>query len=160
MRCRKVQWRLEADGASPSLEDREHLAQCPECSAHRALTRELETVFDASAASAPEPLAAALRVQVESQARQALAGAQLPRIFRRDVVLALCLAALAFPLALAQGWLWLSGLFLVLEAWLPVPLLAGASVIYVVSVGLSLGFLYASLPFAVAYSRRIQAEAS
>jgi hypothetical protein len=158
MRCRKVQRRLEADGASPSPEDLEHLAQCPECSAHRALTSELETVFDASAA--PEPLAPALRVQVESQARQALAGAQLPRIFRRDVVLALCLAALAFPLALAQGWLWLSGLFLVLEAWLPVPLLAGASVIYVVSVGLSLGFLYASLPFAVAYSRRIQAEAS
>ena len=64
------------------------------------------------------------------------------------------------PIALAQGWLWLSGLFLLGEAWLPAPFLTGISVFYVATVGLSLGALYASLPFAVAYANRIQPETS
>lgn len=157
MRCRALQRRLQVDAENLSSEDRAHLAQCPECTAHRGLARDLQSLL---APGESAPLADALRLRVEAQARVALETAQLPGIFRRDVVLALGLAALALPLALAQGWFWLQTLFLTLEAWLPLPLLAGISVVYVASVGLSLGILYASLPFAVAYSRRIQAEAS
>ena len=157
MNCRALQKRLQVDAENLSSEAREHLAECPECTAHRGLARDLETLL---AGGETVPLADALRLRVEAQARVALEAGQLPRIFRRDVVLALGLAALALPLTLAQGWFWLQTLFLTLEAWLPLPLLAGISVAYVASVGLSLGFLYASLPFAVAYSRRIQAEAS
>ena len=157
MNCRALQKRLQVDAENLSSEAREHLAECPECTAHRGLARDLETLL---AGGETVPLADALRLRVEAQARVALEAAQLPRLFRRDVMLALALAALALPLALAQGWFWLQTLFLTLEAWLPLPLLAGISAVYVASVGLSLGFLYASLPFAVAYSRRIQAEAS
>jgi len=157
MNCRTLQRRLQVETENLSPDARTHLAKCPECTAHRGLARDLGTLLAPEGAA---PLADALRLRVEAQARVALEGAQLPRIFRRDVVLALGLAALALPLALAQGWFWLQALFLTLEAWLPLPLLAGISVAYVASVGLSLGFLYASLPFAVAYSRRIQAEAS
>jgi hypothetical protein len=157
MNCRTLQKRLQMDAESLSSEARGHLAECPECTAHRKLVRDLETLL---VGEESVPLMDALRHQVEAQARVALEGAQLPRIFRRDVVLALGLAALALPLALAQGWFWLQTLFLTLEAWLPLPLLVGISAAYVTSVGLTLGFLYASLPFAVAYSRRIQAEAS
>ena len=157
MNCRALQKRLQVDAENLSSEAREHLAECPECTAHRGLARDLETLL---AGGETVPLADALRLRVEAQARVALEAAQLPRLFRRDVMLALALAALALPLALVQGWFWLQTLFLTLEAWLPLPLLAGISVVYVASVGLSLGFLYASLPFAVAYSRRIQAEAS
>lgn len=157
MNCRTLQKRLQVDAENLSSEAHEHLAECPECTAHRGLARDLEMLL---AGGEPAPLADALRLRVEAQARVALEAAQLPRIFRRDVVLALALAALALPLALAQGWLWLQTLFLTLEAWLPFPLLAGVAGLYVASVGISLGFLYASLPFAVAYSRRIQAEAS
>ena len=157
MNCRTLQKRLQVDAENLASEAREHLAECPKCAAHRGRARDLETRL---AGAETTPLADALRLRVEAQARVALEAAQLPRIFRRDVVLALGLAALALPLTLAQGWLWLQTLFLTLESWLPLPLLAGISVAYVASVGLSLGFLYASLPFAVAYSRRIQAEVS
>ena len=157
MNCRTLQKRLQVDAENLSSEAHEHLAECPECTAHRGLARDLEMLL---AGGETAPLADALRLRVEAQARVALEAAQLPRIFRRDVVLALALAALALPLALAQGWFWLQTLFLTLEAWLPFPLLAGVAGLYVASVGISLGFLYASLPFAVAYSRRIQAEAS
>ena len=157
MNCRTLQRRLQVETENLSPDARTHLAKCPECTAHRGLARDLGTLLAREEAA---PLTDALRLRVEAQARVALEAGQLPRIFRRDVVLALGLAALALPLTLAQGWFWLQTLFLTLEAWLPLPLLAGISVAYVASVGLSLGFLYASLPFAVAYSRRIQAEAS
>ena len=157
MKCRALQHRLQVDVENLSPEEKMHLAQCPECTAHRGLARDLETLL---AHGETQPLADALLARVEIEARSALEAARLPRLFRREVTLALALAALALPLALAQGWLWLQTLFLALEAWLPFPLLAGMAALYVASVGISLGFLYASLPFAVAYSRRIQAEAS
>ena len=157
MKCRVLQHRLQVDAENLSPEERMHLAQCPECTAHRGLARDLETLL---AHEEAQPVADALLARVEIEARIALEAARLPRLFRREVTLALALAALALPLALAQGWLWLQTLFLTLEAWLPFPLLAGVAGLYVASVGISLGFLYASLPFAVAYSRRIQAEAS
>jgi len=157
MRCRALQHRLQVDAGNLSAEEREHLAQCPECTAHRGLARDLESLL---APGDAQSLAEGLLARVETEARIALERAWLPRLFRREVVLALGLAALALPLAVAQGWLWLQTLFLALESWLPFPLLAGMAAIYVASVGISLGLLYASLPFAVAYSRRIQAEAS
>jgi hypothetical protein len=157
MKCRALQHRLQVDAENLSPEERAHMAECTECTAHRGLARDLETLL---AHKETQSVADALLARVETEARIALEAARLPRLFRREVTLALALAALALPLAVAQGWLWLQTLFLALEAWLPFPLLAGMAALYVASVGISLGFLYASLPFAVAYSRRIQAEAS
>jgi len=109
-------------------------------------------------ASEPAPPATALLASVEGQALAALRVATAPSPFRREVLLPLGVALFALPLALAQGWLWLRGLFLLLESWLPISVLTSISVFYVASVGLSLGALYASLPFAVAYANRTRPE--
>ena len=89
MKCRALQRRLQVDAENLSSGDREHLAQCPECTAHRGLARDLQSLL---AGGESAPLADALRLRVEAQARVALETAQLPGIFRRDVVLALGLA--------------------------------------------------------------------
>ena len=155
MSCRRVQLRLEAAHERPSAADLEHLAGCRECSAHRSLLRDLQSE---ALASEPAPPATALLASVEGQALAALRVATAPSPFRREVLLPLGVALFALPLALAQGWLWLRGLFLLLESWLPISVLTSISVFYVASVGLSLGALYASLPFAVAYANRTRPE--
>ena len=156
MSCRGIQLRLEADHGRLSPRDREHLASCPECAAHRSLLQALQ--LDART-SEPDPPSTALLARVEGQALAALRAAAAPSPFRREVLLPLGVSLFALPIAVAQGWLWLSGLFLLLESWLPIPLLTGISIFYVASVGLSLGALYASLPFAVAHANRIRPEA-
>ena len=108
----------------------------------------------------PAPPTAALLNRTEERARSALRRSNAPSSFRRDIVLPLGIALLAAPIALAQGWLWLRGLFLLGEAWLPSPFLTGISFFYIATVGLTLGALYASLPFAVAYANRVQPETS
>ena len=157
MSCRGTQRRLEVDHERPASAELEPLSRCPECAAHRGLLRELYAEARASVSEPPTP---ALLSQVEGQARSALRRAHAPSPLRREILLPLGIALFALPIALAQGWLWLSGLFLLGEAWLPAPFLTGISVFYVATVGLSLGALYASLPFAVAYANRIQPETS
>jgi len=97
--------------------------------------------------------------RVEEQARAALRAAMAPSPVRREVLLPLGIALFALPVAIGQGWLWLHALSLLLESWLPSALLTSISIFYVASVGLTLGALYASLPFAVAYANRTRPEA-
>jgi hypothetical protein len=155
--CRDTQRRLESDHERPSSADLEHLSRCAECTAHRALLREL---YAEARASVPAPPTPALLSRIDERARSALHRANAPSSFRRDIVLPLGIALLALPIALAQGWLWLKGLFLLGEAWLPAPFLTGISIFYIATAGLTLGALYASLPFAVVYANRVKPETS
>ena len=155
MSCRATQLRLEIDHVGPSAVDLEHLSRCRECTAHRDLLAELQSDL---LESRPRPPTEAVLGRVQERARAALWAAQRAPSFGRETFLPLVLALFALPLAVVQGWLWLQGLHLLMEAWLPFPVLAGISILYIGSVGLSLGLLYASIPFALAYSRRIQAE--
>jgi len=157
MNCRDTQRSLESDHERPSSADLEHLSRCAECTAHRALLRELYAEVHASVPAPPTP---ALLSRTEERARSALRRANAPSPLRREILLPLGIALFALPIALAQGWLWLSGLFLLGEAWLPSPFLTGISFFYIATVGLTLGALYASLPFAVAYANRVQPETS
>ncbi|MFP8876527.1 MAG: hypothetical protein VCB99_06370 [Myxococcota bacterium] len=157
MSCRDTQWRLESDHERPSSADLEHLSRCAECTAHRALLREL---YAEARASVSVPPTLALLNQVEGQARAALRRANAPSPLRREILLPLGIALFALPIALAQGWLWLKGLFLLGEAWLPAPFLTGISLFYIATAGLTLGALYASLPFAVVYANRVKPETS
>ena len=156
MSCRRVQLRLEIDTLQPSAADLEHLAGCPQCAAHRALLQALQQAAVAVESPPPSP---ALLAAVEDRARAALRAAQAPSPFRREVLLPLGVALFALPLAVGQGWLWLRALSLLLESWLPGLVLTSISVFYVASVGLTLGALYASLPFAVAHANRTRLEA-
>ncbi|MCH2173916.1 hypothetical protein MK489_24310 [Myxococcota bacterium] len=155
MNCRILQRRLENDLGSPSPEVFEHLAGCPDCTAHRALLKNLRA--EAQAAESP-PLSRELLARVENRALAALHTTELRRPFRRELWVPLAVALFALPIAMAQGWLWLQGLFLVLEAWLPIPILTGISIFYIASLGLTLGALYALLPFAVSYANRVETE--
>ena len=107
MSCRGTQRRLEVDHERPASADLEHLSRCPECAAHRGLLRELYAEARASVSEPPTP---ALLSQVEGQARTALRRAHAPSPLRREILLPLGIALFALPIALAQGWLWLSGL--------------------------------------------------
>ena len=156
MSCRNVQLRLEVEHLKPSTADLEHLSRCVECAAHRALLRDLQADL---LTRPPVPPSLAVLARVEEQAREALWAAPGPPIFRRDMWLPLALALFALPLAVVQGWLWLRGLHFLLEAWLPISFLTGISILYIGSLGVTLGLLYAVIPFAVAYSRQIQPEA-
>ena len=155
MSCRRIQLRLEADHEQPSAADLEHLASCSECASHHALLRTLQSTALKGEVLPPTN---ALLARVEEQALAALRVSTTPSPFRADVLLPLGLALFALPLAVAQGWLWIHGLYLLLESWLPIPLLTGISVFYVASVGLTLGALYAALPFAVAHANALRPE--
>jgi hypothetical protein len=157
MSCRDTQHRLETDLGSPSTTDLQHLAHCPDCAAHRALLADLHAEALASGPVAPTP---ELLARVEARALTTLRASAARAPFRRELLVPLGVALFALPVALAQGWLWLHGLFLLLEAWLPTPLLAGISIFYIASVALTLGALYALLPFAVSYANRVQTEVS
>ncbi|MFP6639483.1 MAG: hypothetical protein VCC04_04500, partial [Myxococcota bacterium] len=149
--------RLEVDHVRPSAVDLEHLSRCRECTAHRALLAELQSDL---LESRPSPPTEVVLARVQERARAALWAGQRAPVFRRETFLPLVLALFALPLAVVQGWLWLQGLHFLMEAWLPFPVLAGISILYIGSVSIGLGLLYASIPIALAYSRRIEAEAT
>ena len=155
MNCRSLQHRLETDLGSPTPADLQHLADCPDCTAHRALLVDLHAE---ALTSGPLPLPPELLARVETHALATLHASRPRPPFRRELLVPLTAALFALPIALAQGWLWLQGLFLLLETWLPIPILTGISIFYIASLGLTLGLLYALLPFAVSYANRVQTE--
>lgn len=155
MSCRSTQLRLEVDHQRPTDSDLRHIETCPECAAHRSLLVELDN--DRGMESVARPLDALL-ARTEEKAWAARVSPQWEPLSDQATWAPLLLALLALPLALAQGWLWLTGLHWAFEEWVPVPLLAGVSVFYVGSVGVMLGLLYASIPFAWVYSRRTRTE--
>jgi hypothetical protein len=56
--------------------------------------------------------------------------------------------------------LWAHGLSALLEPWLPASVLTGLTIYYAASAALTLGGLYGSLPFAIAYANRNRLEAT
>ncbi len=138
-------------------EEREHLEACGDCSAHLALVQRL--IGDAQDAQ-PAALPLWLRASVHERSIRALRAHRPKRIFRWDTAAPLAVALLALPLAVGQLWLWAQGLAFLLEPWLPNSVLSGLTIFYAASAALTLGGLYGSLPFAVAYANRNRLEAS
>ena len=77
-----------------------------------------------------------------------------------NMATSLAVALLALPIAIGQGWLWTYGLSALLDPWLPTSVLTGMTIFYAASAALTLGGLYGSLPFAIAYANRKRLEAS
>jgi hypothetical protein len=156
--------RIAFEGELEALvdEEREHLAACAPCRSHFALLRQL--VGEARGAQ-PAALSPQLRASVHERATRALRAtharpATHPNpIFRWDIAAPLAVALLALPIAIGQGWLWTHGLSLLLEPWLPTSVLTGLTIFYAASAALTLGGLYGSLPFAIAYANRKRLEA-
>jgi len=137
-------------------EEREHLAACAPCSSHFALLQEL--IAEMSAAE-PAPLPCELRALIHERATRALRATHSKLAFKWEVAAPLAFALLALPIAVGQGWLWAHWLSLLLDHWLPTSILTGLTILYAASSALTLGGLYGSLPFAVAYANRIRVEA-
>jgi len=143
-------------------EQRGHLEACAPCASHFALLRQL--IGEARDAK-PTPLSPQLRASVHERATRALRATRSLRathsnlIFRWEIVAPLAVALLALPIAIGQGWLWTHGLSALLEPWLPTSVLTGLTIFYAASAALTLGGLYGSLPFAIAYANRNRLEA-
>ena len=161
MNCEARQEQLEQiafEGELDALidEQREHLEACAPCRSHFALLRQL--VGEARDAQ-PESLSPQLRALVHEQAARALRANHSSPIFRWEIAAPLAVALLALPLTIGQGWLWTHGISLLLEPWLPTSVLTGLTIFYGASAALTLGGLYGSLPFAIAYANRNRLEA-
>ncbi len=68
------------------------------------------------------------------------------------------MAVLALPIALGQGWLWVKGLSLLFDAWVPSAILTGLAVVHITSVAIALGALYAAIPLVIAYVNHAQPD--
>ncbi len=161
MNCEARQEQLERiafEGGPEALvdEQREHLEACAPCASHFALLRQL--IGEARDAQ-PTPLSPQLRASVHERATRALRATRSNLIFRWEIVAPLAVALLALPIAIGQGWLWTHGLSALLEPWLPTSVLTGLTIFYAASAALTLGGLYGSLPFAIAYANRNRLEA-
>jgi predicted anti-sigma-YlaC factor YlaD len=150
--------RIAFEGEFEALvdEEREHLETCASCSSHFALLQQL--IGEARNAQ-PAPLSPQLRASVHERATRALRATHSTPIFRWEIAAPLAVALLALPIAIGQGWLWTHGLSALLEPWLPTSVLTGLTIFYAASAALTLGGLYGSLPFAIAYANRNRLEA-
>jgi hypothetical protein len=137
-------------------EEREHLEACAPCSSHFALLRQL---IGETRDVQPKPLSHRLRASVHERATRALRATHSNLIFQWEIAAPLAVALLALPIAIGQGWLWTHGLSALLEPWLPTSVLTGLTIFYAASAALTLGGLYGSLPFAIAYANRNRLEA-
>jgi predicted anti-sigma-YlaC factor YlaD len=150
--------RIAFEGGLEALvdEEREHLEACAPCRSHFALLRQL--IGEARDAQ-PAPLSPQLRASVHERATHPLRATHSNLIFRWEIAAPLAVALLALPIAIGQGWLWTHGLSALLEPWLPTSVLTGLTIFYAASAALTLGGLYGSLPFAIAYANRNRLEA-
>jgi len=150
--------RIAFEGELEALvdEEREHLETCASCSSHFALLQQL--IGEARDAQ-PTPLSPQLRASVHERATRALRATHSKLIFRWEIAAPLAVALFALPVAIGQGWLWTHGLSALLEPWLPTSVLTGLTIFYAASAAFTLGGLYGSLPFAVAYANRNRLEA-
>ena len=167
MNCEARQEQLERiafEGGPEALvdEQREHLEACAPCASHLAL---LQQLIGEARDAPPAALSPQLRASVHERATRALRATRSLRathsnpIFRWEIVAPLAVALLALPIAIGQGWLWSHGLSTLLEPWLPTSVLTGLTIFYAASAALTLGGLYGSLPFAIAYANRNRLEA-
>ncbi len=161
MNCEARQEQIEliaSEGGIEALaaEQREHLEACADCSSHFAL---IEQLIGEARAARPEALSPQLLASVHESATRALRASRANPIFSWDIAAPLGVALLALPIAIGQGWLWTQGLAYLLEPWLPTPVITGLTILYAVSAALTLGGLYGSLPFAIAYANRNRLEA-
>lgn len=161
MNCEARQEQIEliaSEGGIEALaaEQREHLEACADCSSHFAL---IEQLIGEARAARPEALSPQLLASVHESATRALRASRANPIFSWDIAAPLGFALLALPIAIGQGWLWTQGLAYLLEPWLPTPVITGLTILYAVSAALTLGGLYGSLPFAIAYANRNRLEA-
>jgi len=160
--CEERQEQLERiafEGGLETLSEdvREHLAACASCSSQFALLRQL--MREAREAT-PTSLPPELRASIHGRSARALRASHSTPIFRWEIVAPLAVALLALPIAIGEGWLLTHGLSVLLEPWLPTSVLTGLTIFYAASAALTLGVLYGSLPFAIAYANRIRLEAS
>ncbi len=161
MNCEARQGQLEQtafEGGPEAIadEEREHLETCAPCSSHFALLRRL---IGETRDAQPAPLSHQLRTSVHERAARALRASHSNLIFQWEIAAPLAVALLALPIAIGQGWLWTHGLSALLEPWLPTSVLTGLTFFYAASAALTLGGLYGSLPFAIAYANRNRLEA-
>ena len=161
MNCEARQEQLEQivfEGGPEAIadEEREHLEACTPCSSQFALLRRL---IGETRDAQPTPLSHQLRTSVHERATRALRASQSKLIFQWEIAAPLAVALLALPIAIGQGWLWTHGLSALLEPWLPTSVLTGLTIFYAASAALTLGGLYGSLPFAIAYANRNRLEA-
>ena len=168
MNCDARQEQLERiafEGELEALADeqREHLADCAPCASHFAL---LQLLIGEARDAQPAPLSPQLRASVHERATRALRATRArpashsKSIFRWEIAAPLAVALLALPIAIGQGWLRTRGLSALLEPWLPASVLTGLTIFYAASAALTLGGLYGSLPFAIAYANRNRLEAT
>jgi hypothetical protein len=160
--CEARQERLERIAFEGRLEaivdeDREHMEACEPCRSQLALLRQL---IGESRDAQPPPLSRQLRAAVDERATRALRATHSNLIFQWEIAAPLAVALLALPIAIGQGWLWAYGLSALLDPWLPTSVLTGMTIFYAASAALTLGGLYGSLPFAIAYANRKRLEAS
>ena len=161
MNCEARQEQLERivfEGRLEAIvdEEREHLEACAPCSSHFALLRQL---IGETRDVQPKSLSHQLRASVHERAIRALRATHSNLIFQWEIAAPLAVALLALPIAIGQGWLWTHGLSALLEPWLPTSVLTGLTIFYAASAALTLGGLYGSLPFAIAYASRNRLEA-
>jgi predicted anti-sigma-YlaC factor YlaD len=138
-------------------EDREHMEACEPCRSQFALLRQLT---GESRDAQPAPLSRRLLASVDERAIRALRATHSNPIFQWEIAAPLAVALLALPIAIGQGWLWTYGFSALLDPWLPTSVLTGMTIFYAASAALTLGGLYGSLPFAIAYANRKRLEAS
>jgi predicted anti-sigma-YlaC factor YlaD len=160
--CEARQERLEQiafEGRLESIvdEDRAHMETCEPCRSQFSLLRQL---IGESRDAQPAPLSRQLLVSVDERATRALRATHSNPIFQWEIAAPLAVALLALPIAIGQGWLWAYGLSALLDPWLPTSVLTGMTIFYAASAALTLGGLYGSLPFAIAYANRKRLEAS
>ncbi len=161
MNCQARQERFERTAFEGGLEalvdeEREHLEACVPCSSQCTLLRQL--IGEARNAR-PAPLSPQLRASIHERTTRALRATHSNLIFRWKIAAPLAVALLALPIAIGQGWLWTHGLSYLLEPWIPTSVLTGLTIFYAASAALTLGGLYGSLPFAIAYANRNRLEA-
>jgi hypothetical protein len=147
---------FESGFAARLDEEREHLEACEDCSSHCAL---LQRLIGEARNARPMPLSPQLRASVHERAVRALRATHSEPIFRWEIAAPLAVALLALPIAIGEVWLWTRGLSYLLEPWLPTAVLTGMTIFYAASAALTLGGLYGSLPFAIAYANRNRLEA-
>ena len=162
MNCEARQEQLERIAFEGRLEaiveeDREHMEACESCRSQFALLRQL---IGESRDAQPAPLSRRLLASVDERATRALRATHSNPIFQWEIAAPLAVALLALPIAIGQGWLWTYGLSALLDPWLPTSGLTGMTIFYAASAALTLGGLYGSLPFAIAYANRKRLEAS
>jgi len=133
---------------------RRHVPECDGCAEH---VRFLQALVGALESVPAAPAHAAVIAGARERAVRALrAQAPMPR-FARELAAVLAIAVLALPLAIGDAWLVAREATALLSPWLPPALLTWLGAVYLGSLALTTGALYAAIPLAVGLAQRRRA---